>query len=67
MKADSLHGSKREYLAPSDKMFCTAPMPTASISGVVPSLAVRGAKKSGKRDSEKKAAPNHEQQITNNK
>ena len=38
-------------------MFCAAPIRTASISGVVPSLAVMGTKKFGKRVREKKAAP----------
>ena len=36
----SLQGSKSEYLAPLEKMFCSAPTITASISGVVPSAAV---------------------------
>ena len=38
-------------------MFCAAPIRTASMSGVVPSLAVMGTKKLGKRVREKKAAP----------
>jgi hypothetical protein len=38
MYAISLHGSNNEYLAPLDKIFCAAPIITASISGVVPSL-----------------------------
>ena len=36
--AISLQGSNREYLAPLDKMFCAAPINTASIRGVVPNL-----------------------------
>ena len=43
--------------SPFDRMFCAAPIRTASISGVVPSLAVIGTKKLGKRVKEKKAAP----------
>ena len=38
MYAISLQGSKREYLAPFDRMFCKAPISTANIRGVVPNL-----------------------------
>ena len=81
-----MQGSKSAYFAPLERMFCSAPIITASISGVVPNLnkhnpyskvhnqhsvysiqlyystvktyfAVMGAKKAGKRLSEKKAMP----------
>ena len=38
MYAISLQGSKSEYLAPLERIFCAAPMNTASIRGVVPNL-----------------------------
>ena len=57
MYAISLHGSKREYLAPFDKMFWAAPTMTASISGVVPMRAVMGAKKAGNKFKLKNMAP----------
>ena len=38
-------------------MFCAAPISTASIRGVVPILAVMGAKNAGNRVREKNAAP----------
>ena len=38
-------------------MFCAAPMSTASMRGVVPILAVIGAKNSGNKVKEKNAAP----------
>ena len=41
-------------------MFCAAPMSTASIRGVVPILAVMGAKKAGNRVKEKNATPSKE-------
>ena len=52
-----MHGSNREYFAPFDRMFCAAPTITASIRGVVPILAVMGAKKAGNRLRLKKIAP----------
>ena len=57
MYAISLHGSNREYLAPFDRMFWAAPTITASMSGVVPILAVIGAKNAGKRLRLKNIAP----------
>ena len=43
MYAISLHGSKSEYLADLEKMFCKAPTTTASMRGVVPRAATSGA------------------------
>ena len=57
MYAISLHGSNNEYFAPFERMFCAAPINTASIRGVVPSWAVMGAKNSGNSVNEKNAAP----------
>ena len=45
------------YLDDLERMFCAAPMSTASMSGVVPSAAATGAQGLGARMSEKKAAP----------
>ena len=42
---------------PFERMFCAAPMSTASIRGVVPILAVMGAKNAGNKVKEKNAAP----------
>lgn len=57
MYAISLHGSNREYFAPLERIFCAAPTITASMSGVVPILAVIGAKNAGKRFRLKNIAP----------
>ena len=43
--------------SPFDSIFWAAPTITANIRGVVPILAVMGAKKAGKRFSEKNMAP----------
>lgn len=45
------------FKLPFDRMFCAAPISTASIRGVVPSLAVIGTKNAGKSVREKNAAP----------
>ena len=48
---------KIDDFLPLERMFCAAPTMTANIRGVVPILAVIGAKKAGKRFSEKNMAP----------
>ena len=49
--------SDRPTDRPLERIFCAAPMSTASMRGVVPILAVMGAKNAGNKVKEKKAAP----------
>mmetsp|Transcript_10821 Transcript_10821/g.43814 ORF Transcript_10821/g.43814 Transcript_10821/m.43814 type:complete len:241 (-) Transcript_10821:882-1604(-) len=57
MYAISLHGSKSEYLVDLEAMFCAVPATTASVSGVRPMSAVRGAHMPGEMINEKNSAP----------
>mmetsp|Transcript_9735 Transcript_9735/g.23392 ORF Transcript_9735/g.23392 Transcript_9735/m.23392 type:complete len:263 (-) Transcript_9735:1291-2079(-) len=57
MYAISLHGSKRAYFEPLEKMFCAAPTRTAAYRGVMPRAASMGEMGPENSTSEKKTSP----------